>query len=351
MRAIGEGIAEAALERIDDFLSAGRADRSVRRDLRMRGARKALGDAKLRRQRAAKGVSLDLVDPRQRRRLALQTDDEVLDRLRSAPDAHQNALAIVEDLADELELARNAPDSRAKSHALHPAAHPDFHRDELRLLPDALQQRHGAASQRSAWPQRRGGGASETRMLLRKPHFDAPDNDAKPHPLFTGTVARLGSSGKMAHDDLVCAPPFAGLPTRPSSYDNTPDDARYDAHGPIPAAARNLIGANSGKDWAREYWRRSKVGAGASWRPKQTWSPWCCAAAPNPLNCCKSCAKRRSSSAGFLLRPPAPSPRRLAFQRLMSTASCNSIHFSMTSRAAAIASCSRTTLPTACSAA
>ena len=127
MRAIGEGIAKAALKWIDDFLSAGRADRSVRRDLRMRGARKALGDAKLRRQRAAKGVRLNLVDPRQRRRVTLQTDDKVLDRRRFAPDAHQNALAIVEDLADELELTRNAPDSRAKSHALHPAAHPDFH--------------------------------------------------------------------------------------------------------------------------------------------------------------------------------------------------------------------------------
>ena len=66
-----------------------------------------------------------------------------------AADAHQNALAIVENLADEVEFARNAPDRRAKSHALHPAAHPDFHRDELRLLPDVLQQRHGAASHRS----------------------------------------------------------------------------------------------------------------------------------------------------------------------------------------------------------
>ena len=85
MRAIGERIAEAALERIDDFLGASRADRGVRRDLRMRGARKALGDPELRRQRAAEGASLDLVDPRQRRRFALQSGDEILDGARACP--------------------------------------------------------------------------------------------------------------------------------------------------------------------------------------------------------------------------------------------------------------------------
>ena len=149
MRAIGERIAEAALERIDDFLGASRADRGVRRDLRMCGAGKTLGDSKLRRQRAAEGASLDLIDPRQRRRFALQSGDEILDGARASPDTHENALAIVENLACEVEFARNAPDRRAKTNALHPAAHADLHRNELRFLPDVLRQRHCAASQRS----------------------------------------------------------------------------------------------------------------------------------------------------------------------------------------------------------
>src|SRR5208337_325839 len=75
--------------------------------------------------------------------------DEILDVPQLAADTHQDALGIVEHFADELELARNAPDRRAESHALHPAADANFHRDELRIAADALQERHGAASQRS----------------------------------------------------------------------------------------------------------------------------------------------------------------------------------------------------------
>ena len=80
MRAIGEGITEATLKRIDDFLGAGRADRGVRRDLSVRVARKTLGDPKFGRQRAGEGASFDPVNPRQRRRFALQANDEILDR-------------------------------------------------------------------------------------------------------------------------------------------------------------------------------------------------------------------------------------------------------------------------------
>ena len=136
MRAIGEWVAESALERIDDFLRASRTDRGVRRDLGVCGARKTLDDPKIRRQRAAEGASFYLIDPRQRRRFALQSGDEILDGAGASPDAHENALAIVENLACEIEFARNAPDRRAKAHALHPAPHSDFHGDELRLLPD-----------------------------------------------------------------------------------------------------------------------------------------------------------------------------------------------------------------------
>ena len=146
MCAIGEGIAEATLERIDDFLGASRANRGVRRDLSVRVAGKTLGDPKSRRQRTGENARFDLIDPRQRRRFALKADDEILDGASAPPDARQNALAIVENLACEVELARNAPDRRAETYALHPATHADFHCDEFRILPGFLKQRHGEGS-------------------------------------------------------------------------------------------------------------------------------------------------------------------------------------------------------------
>src|SRR5208337_5069763 len=57
VRAVGEGIAVAALERIEDFLGASRADCCVRRNLRVRVAGETFDDAKLWRQRAVEGVS------------------------------------------------------------------------------------------------------------------------------------------------------------------------------------------------------------------------------------------------------------------------------------------------------
>ena len=110
---------------------------------------RTLNDPKIGRQGAAEGASFYLIDPSQRRRFALQSGDEILDGARASPDTHENALAIVENLACEVEFVRNAPDRRAKTNALHPAPHPDFHGDEFRLLPDVLRRRHCAASQRS----------------------------------------------------------------------------------------------------------------------------------------------------------------------------------------------------------
>ena len=75
-------------------------------------------------------AGLDALDLRQRRRLALEAIDESgQPHCSVAADADQHALAVVQHLAGEAELARDAPDGRPKADALHAAAHPDLDRD------------------------------------------------------------------------------------------------------------------------------------------------------------------------------------------------------------------------------
>ena len=149
MRAIGKGIAEAALEQIDDFLSAGLADRGVRRDLGLRIARKTLGDPKFRRQRAVEGASFDLVDPRQRRRFALKADDEILDGAWASPDADQHALGVVENLACKVSSrAMRQTVGRNPTPCTRPRTRISMATNCACLL-GVLHQRHGAAFQRS----------------------------------------------------------------------------------------------------------------------------------------------------------------------------------------------------------
>ena len=87
MGAIGEGIAEAPLERIEHLARAFRADARVRRDLGVGGAADALGDAELGSKLAGEVADLDLVDAAERRRLAMHLRDEIGDGLRRAADA------------------------------------------------------------------------------------------------------------------------------------------------------------------------------------------------------------------------------------------------------------------------
>ena len=146
MGAIGEGVAEAALRRTHDLRRAGRANRGVRRNLRMGFASLTFRDAELGRQSAAIGSGLDPIDPRQRRRLALDAGEQLLDRRGVAPDPHQHPLGVVERFAAEIKLVRHPPDRRAKTNALHPASDPNLHRLKLGRPSRLAGWTHGAAS-------------------------------------------------------------------------------------------------------------------------------------------------------------------------------------------------------------
>ena len=131
MRAIGERIAVAALERIGDLCGAGRADRRIRRDLRCARRHRALSAirnsaaARRRRRRSRCGRCAPAAAVRVRAR-----GDEALDRREAAADPDQHAVGVVEHLADEAKLAREAPDGGAEADALHAAAHANFDRHE-----------------------------------------------------------------------------------------------------------------------------------------------------------------------------------------------------------------------------
>jgi hypothetical protein len=142
MSTVGKWVTETAFGRIFDFRDAGLADRSVRGDLRMRGATHALGNGKLPRQSPTKSPRLDTIDPPERRRLLLHAIDKGSDRSFAAADTDQNPVSVIEDFAGKPEIARNAPNRRPKSHALNSAAHADLQRDRFCLVGDAALQIH-----------------------------------------------------------------------------------------------------------------------------------------------------------------------------------------------------------------
>ena len=126
MRAVGERVAETALERVFNFRDAGVADRRVRRDLRMSSATNTLGNPELMRQMPTKGLRFDTVDLPERWWLALHAIDKGSDRSFAAADTDENPVGVIQDFARKAEIARNAPDRRPKSHALAPGRAPEF---------------------------------------------------------------------------------------------------------------------------------------------------------------------------------------------------------------------------------
>ena len=115
MGAIGERIAIAALERIGDLRRAGRADRGIRRDLGMRGARSLSAMRNVADRSAAIGLRFDRVDAGKRRRLARYSVEEVVDCRSRAADADQHALGVVQHLAGKTEFARHRARPSAES--------------------------------------------------------------------------------------------------------------------------------------------------------------------------------------------------------------------------------------------
>jgi hypothetical protein len=129
MRAVGERVAEATLERVCNLVNAGDTNRRVRSDLCMRSTTNTLGNAESLREISIKGVCFDTVDPPERRWLALHAIDKGSDRFFATADSDENPVCVVQDFARKVEITRNAADHRPKSHPLHPATHPNFQRD------------------------------------------------------------------------------------------------------------------------------------------------------------------------------------------------------------------------------
>ena len=128
MGAIGERIAIAAFAGIAQLRRACAAERRIRRDLGACGSADAFGDTEFLWQTAAVAPPFDAVDMRERRRVSFDSSKQRSDARRVAADAHQYALAVVENLAGKPKFARHAPDGRAKADALDAAAHSKFER-------------------------------------------------------------------------------------------------------------------------------------------------------------------------------------------------------------------------------
>ena len=150
MGAVGERIAEAALGRIGDL--GARTPRQIAASGATwvcTAAACTIGDAELADRSAAIGWRLDDVDARQRRRLACDAVEKVLDRRGSRRRRAAGRLRRRSALRREIEFARHPPHVRAKAHPLHAAAHANFHREIVWIAGELAPWRHGATHHRS----------------------------------------------------------------------------------------------------------------------------------------------------------------------------------------------------------
>src|ERR1700719_2347791 len=148
MRTIGKWVAVAPCERVNDFLRACRADRSVRRHFRMRHSAGALRDTKRIRQHIEKEARLHPVDACERRRLELYPADEGSDCRFPSANADEDAIRIVQYFARKTKFPRVAPDRRAKSDALYPSPNADLDCNDLLRCGAARVQIHRTTSHR-----------------------------------------------------------------------------------------------------------------------------------------------------------------------------------------------------------
>ncbi len=124
--AIGKRIAIAALERAEHLRGAGIADRGVRRDFAGNRAARAVGDAEHAGQTPLVAPAGDRLDAGQRRRVAVEPFDELLDRAGRPLQADQHARRVIDHFAAQMQVARDVPDGLPQADALHPALDPDL---------------------------------------------------------------------------------------------------------------------------------------------------------------------------------------------------------------------------------
>ena len=124
--AVGEGIAMAAISRVQHFARAITAKGRVGRDLGACQSAAAIDDTEARVAWFDAWCDFDLVDARQRRRGALQTVHQFGNRRGLASDADQDAFGIVPHITGEAALPCKAPDRGTETHPLHAAAHSNF---------------------------------------------------------------------------------------------------------------------------------------------------------------------------------------------------------------------------------
>jgi len=123
-RAIGEGIAKAALGRIKDLGQTLGAGRRIWHDPCLRAPAPARGDDEpLRRSCKAVWHGFHRVDPRQRRGLGAQRRFKTVQICARNPDQH--ALTVIQHIARQSHPDGQLPDERAETHPLHLTTHPD----------------------------------------------------------------------------------------------------------------------------------------------------------------------------------------------------------------------------------
>ena len=120
VRAIGERVAEASIVRVEQLAEAvlARGDVGRHQDLAL-AARRAVQDRELALPEGAQVDVRELLDHRQRRRLAHQHVDEARDRLAVALDLDHRAARIVGDVAREAQARREGVGEGAEPDALH----------------------------------------------------------------------------------------------------------------------------------------------------------------------------------------------------------------------------------------
>jgi hypothetical protein len=119
--AVDERVAVAAVGGVEELGEAGVAGRGVGSDRGVGAPADARADAEPRLARVGDRLAGHRFDRRERRRVAVQPREEVVDRL--ALDLDEHAERVVEDEAREVELGRQPVHERAEADALHNSGH------------------------------------------------------------------------------------------------------------------------------------------------------------------------------------------------------------------------------------
>ncbi len=145
--AVGERVPETPSKRISCLSRTVLAKHRVGRHLRVRASLQALCNDEIVLQNTHIRADFEIIDPAERRRVGLDTVDQIVQQRAFTTGTNQHALSVIHHFANKAELTRIAPHRRPETDSLHPASNPNLDRCLGAFRCHALERAHGSLPQ------------------------------------------------------------------------------------------------------------------------------------------------------------------------------------------------------------